>query len=308
MRALLTAFGELHPLWRALILAGLGIVGHGILIVAQQIALWFSARASRLRLRRLQSLATLLASAMLFAMYFLLLGLILAEFGVSLGAYLASASVLGLALGFGSQGIVQDVVTGLTLIFSDLIDVGDLVEVSGQTGLVRGVTMRFVELENSLGGTVFVPNRTISSVTNYPRGYVRCFVDVTLLGDAASRQRMQAAAIRMMSSFAHEFPGLCAREPVIVGRQRLDSGKEFLRLKFRIWPNRGGPIETTFRQELEAELARENPDYKQWMISVTYEIEARAAARLGFSWLLGRADAPRRASDDAARHQRTGNA
>ena len=306
MRALLTAFGDLDPLWRALILVALGLVGHGILIVAQQVALWFSARGSRLRLRRLQSLATLLSSAMLFALYFLILGLILAEFGVSLTAYLASASVLGLALGFGSQGIVQDIVTGLTLIFSDLIDVGDLVEVSGETGLVRGVTMRFVELENSLGGTVFVPNRTISSVTNYPRGYIRCFVDVTLLGDAASRQRMQAAAVRMMSSFAREFPGLCVREPAIVGRQRLDSGKEFLRLKFRIWPNRGSPIETTFKQELEAELARENADYKQWMISVTNEIEARTTARLGFSWLLGRADTPR--DEGTAEHRQAGNA
>jgi small conductance mechanosensitive channel len=128
MRALLTAFGDLDSLLRALILVGVGLVGHGILIVAQQVVLWFSARGSRLRLRRLQSLATLLSSAMLFALYFLILGLILAEFGVSLTAYLASASVLGLALGFGSQGIVQDVVTGLTLIFSDFIDVGDLVE------------------------------------------------------------------------------------------------------------------------------------------------------------------------------------
>jgi len=306
MRALLTAFGDLDPLWRALILVALGLVGHGILIVAQQVVLWFSARGSRLRLRRLQSLATLLSSAMLFALYFLILGLILAEFGVSLTAYLASASVLGLALGFGSQGIVQDVVTGLTLIFSDLIDVGDLVEVSGETGLVRGVTMRFVELENSLGGTVFVPNRTINSVTNYPRGYIRCFVDVTLLGDAASRQRMQAAAVRMMSSFAREFPGLCVREPAIVGRQRLDSGKEFLRLKFRIWPNRASPIETTFKQELEAELVRENADYKQWMISVTNEIEARTTARLGFSWLLGRVDTPR--DDGTAEHRQAGNA
>lgn len=307
MRALLTAFGALDPIWRALILVGMGLVGHGILIVAQQITLWFSARGSRLRLRRLQSLATLLSSAMLFALYFMILGLILAEFGVSLTAYLASASVLGLALGFGSQGIVQDVVTGLMLIFSDLIDVGDLVSLSGETGIVRRVTMRFVELENSLGGTVFVPNRTIGSVTNYPRGYVRCFVDVTLLGDAASRQRMQAAAVRMMSSFAREFPGLLAREPTIVGRQRLDSGKEFLRLKFRIWPNRGGPIETTFRQELEAELARENPDYKPWMISVTYETEARTAARLGFSWLLRRDRAQR---DEAVtdEHRRAGNA
>lgn len=293
MRDLLTAFGTLDPVWRAVVLVAIALVAHVIVAVAQQVTLWFSARHSRVRLRRVQSLATLLSSALLFALYFLIVGLILAEFGVSLAAYLASASIAGLAIAFGSQGLVQDVVTGLTLIFSDLIDVGDLVEIGGQTGVVRGVTMRFVELENSLGGTVFVPNRTISSVTNYPRGYVRCFVDVTLLGDAASRQRMQTAAVRLMSSFAREFPGVSAREPAMVGRQKLDSGKEFLRLKFRVWPNRGGPIETTFRQELEAELKRENAEYQSWMISIAYEIEARAAARLAFSWLLRRADAAR---------------
>jgi small conductance mechanosensitive channel len=304
MRDILIAFGALDPLWRALILVGIAVVSHLVVAGAQQLTLWFAARGSRVRLRRLQSLATLLSSAMVFALYFLIVGLILDEFGVSLAGYLATASVAGLAIGFGSQGLVQDVVTGLTLIFSDLIDVGDLVEVSGQTGVVRSVTMRFVELENSLGGTVFVPNRTISSVTNYPRGYERCFVDVTLLGDATARQRMQAAAVRVMTSFAREFPGVSVREPAIVGRQRLDSGKEFLRLKFRVWPNRGGPLETTFRQELEAELKRENPDYQAWMIAVAYEIEARTAARLGLSWLLRRADA----AEDRPERRRAGNA
>jgi small conductance mechanosensitive channel len=291
MGELLTAFGALDLVWRVLTLAAIAVVAHFIVATAQRATLWYSLRGSRLRLRRLQSLATLLTSAVVFVLYFLILGLILAEFGVSLTAYLASASVLGLAIGFGSQGLVQDVVTGLTLIFSDLIDVGDLVEVSGQTGVVRGVTMRFVELENALGGTVFVPNRTISSVINYPRGYVRCFVDVTLAGEAAARERMQAAAARLMSSFALEFPGVLVRQPAIVGRQRLDSGKEYLRLKFHVWPNRGGPIETTFCHELEAQLKNEYPDYQPWMICVGYEIEARTPSRLGFPWLLGGARA-----------------
>jgi moderate conductance mechanosensitive channel len=304
MRDLVAQFNSLDVLWRALILVAIAVVSHLIVAAAQQVTLWFSARGTRLRLRRLQSLATLLSSALVFLLYFLILGLILAEFGVSLAAYLASASVLGLAIAFGAQGLVQDVVTGLTLIFSDLIDVGDLVEMSGQTGVVRSVTMRFVELENSLGGTVFVPNRTIGSVVNYPRGYIRCFVDVTLLGDSATRQRMQAAAVRLMNAFAREFPGVSAKEPEIVGRQRLDSGKEFLRLKFRVWPNRGGPIETTFRQELEAALKQESPDYQPWMIAVAYEIEDRAAGKLGFSWLLRRVDpgkrsAPRRRASSA---------
>jgi small conductance mechanosensitive channel len=210
--------------------------------------------------------------------------------------------VVGLAIGFGAQGLVQDVVTGLTLIFSDLIDVGDLVEVSGQTGLVRGVTMRFVELENALGGTVYVPNRTISNVINYPRGYVRCFVDVTLLGEEAVRNRMEARAVRIAHSFARQFPGLLVREPAVAGRQRLDSGREYLRLEFPIWPNRGSALETTLRQELEAELKRENADYQAWMISVAYEVEARAFTKIGLPWLLARAAA----RDDLADRRRAG--
>jgi moderate conductance mechanosensitive channel len=304
MRDLIAQFNSLDVVWRALVLVAIAIVSHTMVAAAQHVTLWFSARGSRLRLRRLQSLATLLSSALVFALYFLILGLILAEFGVSLAGYLASASVLGLAVAFGAQGLVQDVVTGLTLIFSDLIDVGDLVEMSGQTGVVRSVTMRFVELENSLGGTVFVPNRTIGSVINYPRGYVRCYVDLTLSGDAPTRQRMQAAATRMMSSFAREYPGISARAPEIGGRQRLDSGKEFFRLEFRVWPNGGGLIESTFRQELEAALKQEDAEYRSWMISVAYEIEDRAATPSGFSWLLGRVDPKQRQT--AARRRASG--
>jgi small conductance mechanosensitive channel len=286
-----------------LVLAVIAIAAHLIVAAARQATLWFSTRGSRLRLRRLQSLATLFTSAIVFSLYFLILGFILAQFGVSLTAYLASASVLGLAIGFGAQGLVQDVVTGLTLIFSDLIDVGDLVEVSGQTGVVRGVTMRFVELENALGGTVFVPNRTIANVINYPRGYVRCFVDVTLLGDDATRSRMQSTVVRVADSFARQFPGLLVRETGILGRQRLDSTKEFLRLEFRVWPNRGGPLDTTLRQELEAELRRESLEYQPWMISVAYEIETRAVARVALPWLLARAAAAR---DELAERRRAG--
>src|SRR5690606_143283 len=182
-------------------------------------------------------------SVAVFALYFLMIGFILSELGVSLAGYLATASVVGLAVGFGSQGVVQDVVTGLTLIFSDLIDVGDMVEVSGQTGVVRGITMRFVQLENALGGMVYIPNRTISSVINYPRGYVRCLVDVTLSGDDAAKRRMEDAAVRLMTAFSEQFPGILITPPSVEGRRRLASGKEICRLKFRIWPNRGGPIE-----------------------------------------------------------------
>src|SRR5690606_28264461 len=175
------------------IFAYLGIAActHLFVIVIKRLVARFVQDPDRRKSRKLRSIATVLTSAVVFTLYFLVLGLVVEEVfpNFEWTTYFASASVVALAIGFGSQGIVQDVVTGLTLIFSDLIDVGDMVEISGQSGVVRSISMRFVELENALGATVFIPNRTINNVVNYPRGYVRCLVDVTLLGDAAAKRR-----------------------------------------------------------------------------------------------------------------------
>src|SRR5208282_6123500 len=85
------------------------------------------------------TITRLTASSVTFVIYFFAIGLILQEFGVNLTAYLASASVVGLAISFGSQGLVQDVVIGLTLIFSDAMDIGDMVEIAGTVTVVGRV-------------------------------------------------------------------------------------------------------------------------------------------------------------------------
>ena len=147
--------------------------------------------------------------------------------------------------------------------------------------------MRFVELRNALGASVFIPNRTINNVINYPRGYVRCIVDVTLRGDDDAKRAAEETALTLMWSAQQQFAGILMTEPSNEGRQTLDSGKEFLRIKFRIWPNRGQPIETSYVQELIAELKGRDPDYQPWMISVTYEVEKQAQpARQGKLWSL----------------------
>lgn len=264
--------------------AGLAIATHVVVILVRQFAQRAFLSQQVNRHQKLRSIATLTTSALVFTLYFLAFGLILREVGVSLTAYLASASVVGLAIGFGSQGIVQDVVTGLTFIFSDLIDVGDLVEVSGQTGIVKAITMRFVELENAMGAMVFIPNRTINNVINYPRGYIRCIVDITLRGDAANRDVIEAVAVRLMQLVQQQFPGIFMTAPSNEGRIKFDAGKEILRIKFRIWPNREKPIETTYYQELIAEITKSDPDYKTWMVAISYEVEKRSA-RPSQTWL-----------------------
>ena len=217
-----------------------------------------------------RSIASLANSFIVFSIYFWVIGIILQALGVSLTAYLASASVIGLAVGFGSQGLVQDVVTGLTLVFSNLIDIGDMVEIGGQTGIIRSIGMRFTVLENSMKAEVYIPNRSITNVINYPRGYVRCLIDVPTT-DNKKYSELRALLEASINSFTKRFPGLFIYPPSIEEDKRIR--ENLLRIKFRIWPGRGAPLETTFKSELLQRLRNTGIEYFDWQISVHYEVE-----------------------------------
>ncbi len=242
----------------------------------------FSAKVLAARLSasfaKVKSIVSLVSSIVVFVLYFSALGLVLKEFGVSLTAYFASASIVGLAVGFGSQGLVQDVVTGLTILFSDIFDVGEMVEISGQSGIVKSIGMRFTVLTNSMGAEVFIPNRTIANVINYPSGYVRCLTDITLSKDPALAKRMEDIIPALINSVHEQFPGIVLTAPSIEGKLKTGSGKEFLRIKFRLWPGRTGLIETTFKQEILQVLKEIDPAYADWMVAVNYEVEKKSVS------------------------------
>lgn len=247
---------------------------HLLVLTIRRLSLWFVSHRSIRTRPKSRSIASLANSFIVFSIYFWVIGFILQALGISLTAYLASASVIGLAVGFGSQGLVQDVVTGLTLVFSSLLDVGDMVEIGGQTGIIQSIGMRFVVLENSMGAEIFIPNRSITSVINYPRGYIRCFVDVPL-PDTQDRTAVDPIIERCMTSFVEQFPGLFIYPPSIEEEISTSSGRTIVRLKFRIWPGRGAPLETTFKSSLLQSLREAGMEYADWMVSVYYEVEKR---------------------------------
>lgn len=222
------------------------------------------------RHNKFASIQTLLVSALTFVVYFGAIGLILSELGVSLTAYLASASVIGLAVGFGSQGLVQDVVTGVTLIFSDVLDVGDVVDVGGQTGRIERVGLRFTTLVNLLGQTIYVPNRSIGQINRYRNGYVRVYVDVQV-PDGMTGLDLHTRIEPLARGMYRQYGAIVLTEPEFMGVHLAEPGDwSYLRLKFRVWPGQGALIETAFRQRLLAMLRRDVPDYADWMITVTY--------------------------------------
>ena len=258
---------------RILVILVLAVGSHGLVMLVRFLMQRLMGMAATRP--KFQSITSLTKSFLVFGLYFGAVGLILHELGVSLTAYLASASVVGLAIAFGFQGLVQDVVTGLTLVLTDLVDVGNMVEIGGQTGIVRYIGIRFVVIENALGAEVYIPNRSIMNVVSYPRGYVRCIVDVALPVDPEMQQRVIKVVHETTESFAEQVPGVQVKPLSLMGIQQPSPEKSIYRIKFRIWPGRGTVIETLYRQEMVQKLKLVDPNYADWMVGVNYEVEKK---------------------------------
>jgi small-conductance mechanosensitive channel len=269
--------GSTSPV-RILFIVGVMIFLHLVVILVRQLSKKVMSSRIGSSLSKSKTIASLSTSVVVFVVYFSAFGLVLNEFGVSLKAYLASASILGLAIGFGSQGLVQDVVNGLTVVFSGLFNVGDMVEISGQVGIVQSFGMRFTVIENSFGAVVYVPNRTIANVVRYPLGYIRAIADITLPGDQEIAKQLEEKVDSLVSATYEQLSGILLAPPSRERRVKTSSGKEFLRIEFRLWPGRGTPIETIFKQEVVNSLKMFDPNYQEWMVSVNYEIERKAVS------------------------------
>jgi small-conductance mechanosensitive channel len=94
----------------------------------------------------------------------------LSEIGVSVAPLLAGAGIIGIAIGFGSQKLVQDVITGLFLLLENAVQVGDFVTVSGLSGVVENLSIRTIRLRASDGAVHIIPFSAVTSVTNTSRG------------------------------------------------------------------------------------------------------------------------------------------
>jgi len=104
--------------------------------------------------------------------------LVLAELGVSIAPILASAGVIGIAIGFGAQSLIKDYFNGFFLLLEDQVHQGDVVEVAGKGGLVEEVTLRYIRLRDYEGNVHFVPNGVITTVTNRSRSFAYAVINI----------------------------------------------------------------------------------------------------------------------------------
>lgn len=105
---------------------------------------------------------------------------ILDRIGVNTTPILAGAGIVGLAIGFGSQTLVKDLINGLFILFEESIRVGDYVAVDKDEGIVEAVGLRTVKLRDVSGNVHVVPNSSVTSVMNYSKGFSRTVLDVSV--------------------------------------------------------------------------------------------------------------------------------
>jgi small conductance mechanosensitive channel len=220
------------------------------------------------------TLTGLITSALTLVIYSIALGFILNALGMNtkqfVATYLATASVVGFAVGFGSQGLVQDVITGLTLIFTDTLEVGDMVAVSGEIGRVEKVGLRFTELRNFYNQQVFLSNRNIANISRFPRGGIHAFVDVQIPANGDSG-KVAGIVKQVACGMWEQFRAIILHEPEVSDPQSIKAeSRSFVRVDFKLWPGQGGLIETTFRQRMVAALKQFDPSYADSMVVVTY--------------------------------------
>ncbi len=129
---------------------------------------------------RLRTLLPVLRAFIAFGVFAFIVVNVLQEMGVNIGPLVAGAGVIGLAVGFGSQKLVQDVITGMFLLFEDSVSVGDVVSLGDRTGVVEHLTIRSIKLRALDGSIHWVPFSAVTTVTNMTRDFGYAVVDVTV--------------------------------------------------------------------------------------------------------------------------------
>ncbi len=149
--------------------------------VAMQVYLDDLARqGAAVRAARLRTVVPLLRNTLLITLMVLIALTAMSELGVNIGPLLAGASIFGVAIGFGSQKLVQDFITGIFLLIENAMQVGDNVTAGGLSGTVENLSIRTLRLRAGDGSVHLIPFSSVSTVTNSNRGLGNAAVSVTV--------------------------------------------------------------------------------------------------------------------------------
>ncbi len=129
---------------------------------------------------RIRTLLPLLRNAFRITLGVLVLMVVLSEIGVDIAPLLAAAGVVGLAVGFGAQTLVKDIITGVFILMEDTIAIGDVVDLGGHAGVVEGMTIRTIRLRDGAGAVHTVPFSAVTIIQNLTKDFSYATFDIKI--------------------------------------------------------------------------------------------------------------------------------
>jgi len=180
---------------------------------------------------------------------------IISELGFDIGPILASAGIAGLAIGFGAQSLVKDVISGFFILFEDQYGVGDVVKVGELSGVVERMTLRATVLRNLEGQVHVIPNGNIHMVTVMTKEWARAVVDVTVVmkEDLSNVfQVLNRINVRVAQDLAHEI----LEKPTLLGVEKLDDSGVTIRMIVKTPPLKQADVAREWKRRIKDEFDR----------------------------------------------------
>lgn len=207
--------------------------------------------------KRGQTIAQLLRSAGR-VVILVLASLLTLNIFIDIGPLLAGVGVLGLAVSFGAQSLVKDIISGFFILFENQFAVGDVIEAGGKSGVVERMTLRVVQLRDLRGAVHVIPNGEIKVVSNMTTGWSRAVVDVGVgYGEDIDRVlavlRDELARFREDEAWRDQFD----LEPELLGVEELADNAVVLRVLLRMMPGRQWAAAREFRRRVKNRFDRE---------------------------------------------------
>jgi moderate conductance mechanosensitive channel len=203
--------------------------------------------------RRVQTIGKLLKNVASYAVYFVTILLVLSEFNINLGPLLAGAGVVGLAIGFGAQSLVKDVITGFFIILEDQFAVGDVIQTGTFKGTVEMIGLRATRLQSWTGEVFIIPNGLINEVTNFSLRNSLAIVDVSI----AYEEDIDHAIAAIRETVANIGDENLAKPPEVLGVQALGPSVVTLRVIAECRPNTQAVVSRKLNAEIKKALDAE---------------------------------------------------
>lgn len=214
--------------------------------------------AIRITKRREDTLRKLIENALVYVVYSIVILMILDTVGIPIATLLAGAGVIGLAIGFGAQSLVQDVISGFFIVFEDQFAVGDYVFISDVEGEVEEIGLRTTKIKDWTGERYVIPNGNISQVTNYSIHNGTPVVDVNIPyeNDVYNAQEI----IESINKKVFNETDMFMTEPEIIGVQSLDVSHYIIRIISETSPGNQWAAERYLRGEIQSGLYNRGVD------------------------------------------------